>query len=80
MQVRDLPGEVEAIAAGTSRSLAPKDDGTAWARGSNERSQLANSTETLGTNTLGISTPLQASGLSGVKAIAADSDHYLAGW
>jgi alpha-tubulin suppressor-like RCC1 family protein len=80
VQVRDIPGEVEAIAAGASHGLAPKDDGTAWARGSNERSQLANGTETLGTITLSISTPLQVSDLSGVKAIAAGSDHNLARW
>ena len=41
---------------------------------------LGNGTETLGTNTLGINTPVQGSNLNGVKAIAAESDHNLAGW
>ena len=51
VQVRELPGGVEAIAAGASHGLALKDDGTVWAWGSNERGQLGNGTETLGTNT-----------------------------
>jgi alpha-tubulin suppressor-like RCC1 family protein len=71
---------VSVIAAGSSHSLALKSDGTVWAWGSNERGQLGNGTETLGTNTLGINTPVQVSNLSGVKAIAAGSDHNLAGW
>jgi alpha-tubulin suppressor-like RCC1 family protein len=77
--VSDLSG-IEAIAAGGAPGLVLKDDGTVWAWGSNEHGQLGNGTETLGTNTLGINTPVQVSNLSGVKAIAAGSDHNLADW
>lgn len=80
MQVGDPLGGVEAIATGGSHGLALKDDGTIWAWGDNQYGQMGNSTETLGTPALGISTPGQVSDLNGVKAIAAGSQHSLAGW
>jgi alpha-tubulin suppressor-like RCC1 family protein len=43
---------ITAIAAGGAHGLALKDEGTVWAWGSNERGQLGNGTETLGTNTI----------------------------
>ena len=75
----DLPGGVEAIAAGAEHSLALKDDGTVWAWGYNFFGQLGNGTTTLSTSP-GINTPVQVGNLSAVKVIAAGSDHSLAGW
>ncbi len=62
---------VKAIAAGSSHSLALKEDGTVWAWGSNQEGQLGNGTNALGTNgrILGINTPAKVSELGGVKAI-----------
>src|ERR687890_1290947 len=57
LQVSDLPGGIEAIAAGGAHGLALKDDGTVWAWGMNQDGQLGNGTYTLGTSTPGINTP-----------------------
>src|SRR5918912_1414907 len=78
-QVDGLDG-VEAIAGGSSYSLALKNDGTVWAWGSNTSGQEQRISGQLGTNVMGINTPVQVSELSGVKAIAAGGDHSLAGW
>src|SRR5215217_2216276 len=73
-------GGIEAIAAGGAHGLALKDDGTVWAWGMNQDSQLGNGTYTLGTSTPGVNTPVQVSNLSTVKAIAGGGLHSLAGW
>jgi alpha-tubulin suppressor-like RCC1 family protein len=70
---------VRAIAAGSSHSLALKEDGTVWAWGANDQGQLGNGTETLGSNTLGISTPNEVKDLGGAKLVAAGLDYSLAG-
>src|SRR5919112_2743219 len=80
LQVSDLPGGIEAIAAGGAHGLALKDDGTVWAWGMNQDGQLGNGTYTLGTSTPGVNTPVQVSNLSTVKAIAGGGQHSLAGW
>jgi alpha-tubulin suppressor-like RCC1 family protein len=74
VQVSDLDG-VEAIAAGWGHSLALKDDGTVWAWGDNRYGQLGIGSD----DVMGINTPMQVSGLDGVKVIAAGSNHSLAG-
>src|SRR5215213_9130007 len=56
--------EVETIAAGSSHSLALKDDGTVWAWGNNESGQLGD-----GTNA-NSSTPIKVANLTGVEAIS----------
>src|SRR5919107_1376720 len=80
LQVSELPGGIEAIAAGAEHGLALKDDGTVWSWGYNFDGQLGNGTYTLGTSTPGINTPVQVSILSAVKAIAGGGQHSLAGW
>ena len=70
---------VRAIAAGSSHSLALKDDGSVWAWGANDQGQLGNGTQTLGSNTLGISTPAEVKDLGGAKLVAAGLDYSLAG-
>ena len=60
------------VAAGKWHSLALKSDGTVWAWGDNSAFQLGNGSQT------DRYTPVQVSGLSGVKAIAAGSVHNLA--
>src|SRR5262245_3606570 len=67
-QVRKLTG-VTSVAAGSSHSLALKQDGTVWAWGGGN---LGNGT------TNGSATPVQVSDLSGVTAVAAGSSHSLA--
>ena len=79
VQIREVDG-IKAIAAGGAHGLALKDDGTVWAWGFNQSGQLGNGTNTLGTNVMGINTPVQVSELNEVKAIAAGGDHSLAGW
>jgi alpha-tubulin suppressor-like RCC1 family protein len=64
---------VQAIAAGSSHSLALKDDGTVWAWGLNIVGLLGN-----GTTTHHSSTPVQVSEVGEVKAIAAGLAHSLA--
>jgi alpha-tubulin suppressor-like RCC1 family protein len=70
VRVGGLDG-VEAIAAGASHALALKEDGTVWAWGANDLGQLGNGTKALGTNTLGINTPLKVKDLGGVELVAA---------
>jgi alpha-tubulin suppressor-like RCC1 family protein len=92
VRVSGLDG-VRAIAAGGSNGLALNDDGTVWAWGFNRFGQLGDGTSTDGTVTtceltgggaMGNSsctdsnTPVQASELNGIEAIAAGSSHGLA--
>jgi alpha-tubulin suppressor-like RCC1 family protein len=69
VEVVDLGGGVEEIVAGASHVLALKEDGTVWAWGANDVGQLGNGTE--GNQPLGINTPLEVKGLSGVELLAA---------
>ena len=89
LQVSNLPGAIEAIAAGGEHGLALKDDGTVWAWGANPYGQLGDGTNTLvpnmserdqgnGTNTVGINTPEQVSDLGEITLVAAGDDHSLA--
>ena len=73
LQVSDLPGGIEAIAAGAEHGLALKDDGTVWAWGYNFFGQLGN-----GTTTDSSSKPVQVSELDGIEAIAAGGSFSLA--
>jgi alpha-tubulin suppressor-like RCC1 family protein len=61
-----------AIAAGYGHGLAVKTDGTVWGWGTNATGQLGNGTTTAA------SAPVQASGLTGVIAIATFGDQYYA--
>lgn len=72
VRVSALTGVV-AIGAGASHSLALRSDGTVWAWGSNNVSQLGN-----GTSGGFRTTPVQVLGLTGIAAIAAGSYHGLA--
>jgi 6-phosphogluconolactonase (cycloisomerase 2 family)/alpha-tubulin suppressor-like RCC1 family protein/fibronectin type 3 domain-containing protein len=75
VQVNTVSG-ITAIAAGganESYTVALKNDGTVWAWGNNSYGQLGD-----GSTTTNRSTPVQASGLSGVTAIAAGAGHTLA--
>jgi alpha-tubulin suppressor-like RCC1 family protein len=65
VQVTGLTGIV-AIAGGEFHSLAIKNDGTAWAWGKNDLGQLGNGVMTA----TATPTPVQVTGLTGVKAIA----------
>src|SRR5207248_113622 len=71
VQVREL-SNVAAIAAGSSRSLALKADGTLWAWGNNYSGQLGNG------SSISSTTPVQVSGLTDVTAIDAGGGHSLA--
>ncbi|MFA6285846.1 MAG: chitobiase/beta-hexosaminidase C-terminal domain-containing protein [Opitutaceae bacterium] len=71
-KIQSLTG-IKAIAAGESHSLAVKSDGTVWGWGYNGNGQLGT-----GTATTQEMSPVQASGLSGVIAVAAGSSHSLA--
>ncbi len=73
LQVSDLPGGIEAIAAGAEHGLALNDDGTVWAWGYNFFGQLGNGTATDSSNK-----PVQVSELDGVKGIAAGGSFSLA--
>ena len=55
---------VKALAAGSSHSLALKDDGTVWAWGTNESGQLGDGTNANSTQ------PVKVANLSGVEAIS----------
>jgi len=92
VRVSELDG-VRAIAAGGSNGLALKEDGTVWAWGSNRFGQLGDGTSTDGAVTtceitqVGLTTPssctdsntpVQASELDGIEAIAAGGSHGLA--
>ncbi|HUP70392.1 MAG TPA: RHS repeat-associated core domain-containing protein [Acidimicrobiales bacterium] len=69
-----VPGltEVTSVAGGGFHSLALKSDGSVTAWGSNITGQLGNSTTSVVP-----SGPVQATGLSGVSAVAAGRDHSL---
>lgn len=71
--------KVEDIAAGSTRTLALKDDGSVWAWGPSEQGQLGNGTKTEGTKTLGINTLLKVKDLGGVELIATGVDFSFAG-
>jgi len=76
LQVGGVTG-VRKIAAGSTHSLAVKDDGTVWAWGGNTAGELGDGTR----NALllpGRSTPAQVSGLGGAVAIAGASGYSLA--
>ncbi len=74
-------GDVVAVVAGGSHSLALKADGTAWAWGSNSSGQLGD-----GTNVGEFcslvgpcrTTPVRVLGLTGIIAVAAGFDHSFA--
>jgi alpha-tubulin suppressor-like RCC1 family protein len=84
---------VKALTAGSSHSLALKDDGTIWAWGNNWFGQLGDGTTTDGTQTTcevtmiggrtssscpDSNTPVQMSEVGGIEAIAAGGAHGLA--
>lgn len=60
------------LSAGRNHTLAVKSDGTVWAWGANFDGLLGNGSTTNSTS------PVQARGLSGVKAVAAASSHSVA--
>jgi alpha-tubulin suppressor-like RCC1 family protein len=64
--------DIAAIAAGSDHCLAVSADGTLWAWGSNSSGQLGDGTS------MGSSTPVVVSNLSGVTSVAAGSAHSLA--
>jgi alpha-tubulin suppressor-like RCC1 family protein len=72
VQVYGLSG-ITAVAAGYDHSLALKSDGTVWAWGYGSYGQLGNDAYVYQQTT-----PVQASGLSGVTLIAAGDNHSLA--
>ncbi len=78
VQVTSLGNTVVAVAAGTTHSLALKNDGTVWVWGSNNNGQLGIN------NTQGSSSPVQVHGfnnsgfLTGIGAIAAGTNFSLA--
>jgi alpha-tubulin suppressor-like RCC1 family protein len=80
VQVSGLAG-ITAVAAGQSHSVALRNivglinDGTVWTWGSNSNGQLGNGTAGPGTDS---SIPVQASGITGVTAVAAGSAHTVA--
>jgi alpha-tubulin suppressor-like RCC1 family protein len=75
---RSVPAEVlglsgvQAVAAGSTHSLALRGDGTVWAWGDNWTGQLGDGTYT------NRSRPVRVRGLSGVRAVAAGAVHSLA--
>jgi len=72
VQVNDLT-DVIAISAGfVSHAVALKSDGTVWVWGSNSYGQLGDGT------TMDRNTPVQVSGLTGVKEISAGDSHTVA--
>ncbi len=72
VQVSDLSG-IKSVAAGRGHTVALKEDGTVWAWGGNSCGQLGD-----GTTTYMIITPVQVSGLSGIKSVAAGGSHTIA--
>jgi alpha-tubulin suppressor-like RCC1 family protein len=72
VQVSGLSG-ITAISAGDGQSLALESDGTVWDWGMDMFGELGN-----GTVTSIISSPVQATGLSGVVAIAAGNNQSFA--
>ena len=77
VRVSGLTG-VMSIAAGAAHSLALKSDGTVWAWGHNWYGQLGDGTVAPVTSSRTPSVPVQASGLTGVLAVAAGYAHSLA--
>jgi len=71
VQAKNLTGVI-AISAGDMHSLALKSDGTVWAFGANNISQLGDNTTT------DSATAIQVPGLSGVVAVSAGDQHSLA--
>ncbi|NOU81574.1 hypothetical protein GC101_22180 [Paenibacillus sp. LMG 31459] len=61
--------DVISVAAGGSHSLAVKQDGSVWAWGANDYSQLGNGTTT------NSSKPIQVNNLANMKAVAAGRNH-----
>ncbi|GAA3413312.1 fibronectin type III domain-containing protein [Paenibacillus hodogayensis] len=66
------------IVAGDYHTLALKSDGTVWAWGKNDFGQLGNNTTISDTSPTQQSTPVQVSGLTNVKSIAAGRSFSLA--
>jgi alpha-tubulin suppressor-like RCC1 family protein len=77
VQVAGLTG-VTAIAAGGYHSLALKGDGTVWGWGINYNNALGVNGYNASTGLYASATPVQASGLTGITAIAAGTYHSLA--
>jgi alpha-tubulin suppressor-like RCC1 family protein len=75
VRVTGLTG-MTAVAGGGGHSLALNSDGTVWAWGSNSSGQLGNGSAT-GTFA-GSNTPVQATGLTGMTAVAGGEHHSLA--
>jgi alpha-tubulin suppressor-like RCC1 family protein/subtilisin family serine protease len=73
VKVSGLSGVTD-VAGGWVHSLAVKEDGTVWAWGRNEAGQLGNGSWDYDAH----STPVQVSGLSGVKDVAGGAVHSLA--
>ncbi|HEU4594235.1 MAG TPA: S8 family serine peptidase [Pyrinomonadaceae bacterium] len=69
-------GNVRAVGAGESHTLAAKTDGTVWAWGSNESGQLGDGTQSFGS--FSRLTPVVVRNLSDVKALAGGFSHSLA--
>ncbi|MDQ4062877.1 MAG: hypothetical protein M3122_03070, partial [Actinomycetota bacterium] len=80
VEVSNLEGaELKAISAGSSFSLALKNDGTVLAWGLNQDGELGDGTNTDSSTPVQVKDPNDPSGyLSGVSAIAAGSSHSLA--
>ncbi len=72
VQVMGLPSTVVAVATSGNHNVALTSSGTVYAWGDNSDGQLGNGTTTSS------STPVQVSGLSGVKVIAAGGNHTVA--
>jgi len=78
VEVQDLT-HVVALAAGWRHSAALRSDGTVWTWGANDDGELGNGTEDRGTsNNTYHSVPVEASGLSGVTAVAGGDSQNLA--
>ncbi|RYD71250.1 MAG: hypothetical protein EOP84_25225, partial [Verrucomicrobiaceae bacterium] len=66
------------VAAGSSHSIARKQDGTAWAWGMNTLGQLGNGAGTSRTGAVQVKNPSNTGGLTGVTGVAAGSHHSIA--
>ena len=83
VQVKDAAGtgfltDVKAVAAGTSHSLAVKNDGTAWAWGYNLNGQLGNATATDSSKPVQVKDDTGNGFLTNVNTVAAGGSHSLA--
>ncbi len=65
--------DIIAVAAGNGHSMVLKSDGTVWTWGKNDKGQLGN-----GMNPTNSNIPIQVSGLTNIKAIAAGHNHSMA--